>query len=147
MPSSSLNKFYIDFTNMLSPVNKACVLCPTSEHSFKSVVLHQALQSLDRTQRRRDEAVIPGVATHRLVCNPQNYTNLLCNWLNLQIRLVLQHQPDKAYSSEQTQKCAVYIQTNKWLTGFGWAEVLIRGEGSVYEQACVCFLLDFNQCF
>lgn len=48
--------------------------------------------SIRHTQHGGDEAVIPGVTTHKQACNPKHYTNLLWNWLNLQIRLVLRPQ-------------------------------------------------------
>lgn len=69
--------------------------------------------SIRHPQHGGDEAVIPGVATHKQACNPQNYTNLLWNWLNLQIRLVLQHQPERAYSSKQTQIYTVHTKRQR----------------------------------
>lgn len=61
-------------------------------------------QSTGPTQRGRDEAVIPGgYHTQAEPCNLQNYTNLGWNWLNRQIRLVFQHQPETC-SNERTCK-------------------------------------------
>lgn len=103
--------------------------------------------SIRHTQHGRDEAVIPGVTTHKQACNLQNYTNLVWNWLSLQIRLVLQHQP-KAYSSE-------YTCTNKqtvcklWMLSFflSWAfNQYIDSEGvlfSIFRDAC--FEWDLSQ--
>ena len=83
--------------------------------------------SIRHTQHGGDEPVIPEVNTHKQACNPQNYTNLLWNWLNLQIRLVLQHQPYRAYSSgthTHTNTQIHTVHTNKqtverlWMLSF-----------------------------
>ena len=74
----------------------------TAHSSLIRFCLRPDKHSIRHTQHEGDEPVIPEVNTHKQACNPQNYTNLLWNWLNLQIRLVLQHQPDRAQSSGQT---------------------------------------------
>lgn len=100
--------------------------------------------SIAHTQHRGDEAVIPGVATHKQACNPQNYTNLLWNWLNLQIRFGLQHQPDGANSSERTKMYTVH--RNRQKVGRLWMHWrFIRSAGSMNEQGCVCLCVGLSK--